>query len=146
MLCRKLSGVVQIIHYETPRSYKFEKRPSLIALRADGTVFSFGTHIDFSDWSDIVYVDYHEYNGPNLLAINANGQFLFKGTEFFESGKEDLAFPHIDTYVEWKKQTLQEVLEHKKRLMSKAKGLFAGKRRKEIQTSIDFLQNELEQM
>ena len=143
LLCRRLSGIVKIVYFSKPQSYSFEKRPSIIALRADGTVYTSGMEIDLSDWSEIVYLDHHENHGPNLLAIHAKGRFLFHGSEFSEFNRDEKPFSHIDTYADDWRHTLEEVLAHKKWMLGKAKGPFAGKQRKALQVSIDFLQKEI---
>ena len=143
ILCRNLSGIVRIVHYQSTQSGSFEKRPSMIALRADGTAHTTGVDIDVSDWSQIVYMDYHQRGGPNLLALTANGEFLLRGFAFQDTEPKEKPFSHIDSYAQQQRQALKEVLEHKKMLLAKAKGLFAGKRRKDLQNSIDFLQNAL---
>lgn len=146
ILCRNLTGIVSIIHFRSHRGSAFEHRPSLIALRANGTVYTTGVTANVSDWSEIVYVYCEERNTPNLVALNAKGEFLFYGPLFANMEPKENPFSHIDTYAEQQRNMLEEVLEHKKMLLSKAKGLFAGKRRKELQGSIDFLQNKLARM
>lgn len=149
MFCRRLSGIVKIVFFEE-QSRSFHKKPSMVALRADGTVFAFGINIDVSDWTQIVYVDHHKHYGHytthNILAVNANGEFLFKGSDFFDFVRDKKPFSHIDTYADEQRHTLEELVEHKKWLLSQTKGIFAGKQRKAIQSSIDFLLNELARM
>lgn len=146
MLCRNLTGIVKIIYFKIPRSSAFEQRPAMIALRANGTVYTNGVNMDVSDWSEIVYVNHVERNTHNLIAVNAKGEYLFYGSLFKDTEPDEKPFAHVDTYAEQQRRTLEDVLKHKKMLLGKAKGFFAGKRRKELQCSIDFLQNKLARM
>lgn len=144
-LCSHLKGVVKVACFHD-QTYAC-KVSQFAALMADGTVFTVGIPLNTNDWKDIVDIDCNRTpfsSDVSIFAVTADGTPLMKGSNFLSSVEEWKPFDHINNYKKIQRQTIERMISEKKEQLLKAKGLFAGKQRKELQQAIDHLQKALD--
>lgn len=141
------SKVVQFIH-----------DIALIILHADGTVTTRYSQYDVSNWKNIVYVT---GNAKYICGVCADGSVVVEGQIDGGFDIEELTkwklFTSINSYKRLKneklkivsvkrKETLLKQADELKNELASLKGLFIGKRKKELENEIQALESQLADM
>ena len=138
---KKLAGLKDIVHIEKATSFT-------VCIKADGSLYVIDSKVDIPKWENVISV-WGSYNFA--IGLKPNGTLLLEGDiknrEELENWK---LFEHInkrrslkEEYLTNKRLAEEKELADAKNELANLKGLFAGKRRKELESRITELEEEL---